>query len=244
MIIDEAGMADTLSLDATVQFAINHLNNSVRLIGDDQQLAAIGAGEALRDITHSHGALRTTELHHFTNPDEAAASLRLREGKPEALSTILITAAFMSGTWPPQLRMRSTLGFPTERLGSTRSCSPHPPAGRRTQPSRARDLRLNGHTPDAVVRLGDGNRRRGDVIITRTNDRRLRLTASDWVKNGDRWTITRIEQKGDLKVRHNRSHLIVRLPLDYVRTSTGLGYAVTTIRTAPKVSRPTPCTAC
>jgi hypothetical protein len=30
------------------------------------------------------------------------------------------------------------------------------------------------------------------VIITRANDRRLRLSATDWVKNGDRWTITRI----------------------------------------------------
>ena len=41
------------------------------------------------------------------------------------------------------------------------------------------------------VRLADGNQASvGDVIITRSNDRRLRLTATDWVKNGDRWTIT------------------------------------------------------
>ena len=45
------------------------------------------------------------------------------------------------------------------------------------------------------MRLADGNRASvGDVIITRSNDRRLRLTATDWVKNGDRWTITRIGQ--------------------------------------------------
>jgi hypothetical protein len=42
VIIDEAGMADTLSLDAAVQFIIGR-GGSVRLIGDDQQLAAIGA---------------------------------------------------------------------------------------------------------------------------------------------------------------------------------------------------------
>jgi hypothetical protein len=76
------------------------------------------------------------------------------------------------------------------------------------------------------------------VIITRTKDRRLRLTATDWVKNGDRWTITRIGRPGDLTVRHNRSHLIVRLPPDYVRTSTGLGYA-TTIHSAQGVSADT-----
>src|SRR5215204_3389250 len=49
LIIDEAGMADTLSLDTAVQFAIDR-GASVRLIGDDQQLAAIGGGGILRDI--------------------------------------------------------------------------------------------------------------------------------------------------------------------------------------------------
>ena len=87
--------------------------------------------------------------------------------------------------------------------------------------------------------LADGNRASvGDVIITRSNDRRLRLTATDWVKNGDRWTITHVGRDGDLTVRHNRSHLTVRLPADYVRASTGLGYA-TTIHAAQGVTADT-----
>ncbi len=57
LIIDEAGMADTLSLDTAVQFAINR-GASVRLVGDDQQLAAIGAGGVLRDIKTQHGAVQ------------------------------------------------------------------------------------------------------------------------------------------------------------------------------------------
>ena len=88
VIIDEAGMADTLTLDAAVQFAIDR-GASVRLVGDDQQLAAIGAGGVLRDIKHTHGALHLTELHRFTNPAEAAASLALRDGKPTALNFYL-----------------------------------------------------------------------------------------------------------------------------------------------------------
>jgi hypothetical protein len=88
VIIDEAGMADTLTLDTAMQFAIDR-SASVRLIGDDQQLAAIGAGGVLRDIQHTHGALHLTELHRFTNPTEAAASLALREGKPTALNFYL-----------------------------------------------------------------------------------------------------------------------------------------------------------
>jgi hypothetical protein len=125
VIIDEAGMADTPTLDTTVQFAING-GASVRLVGDDQQLAAIGAGGVLRDITHIHGALRITELHRFTDPTEAAATLALREGKPEALTFTLIMAVSMSATQPPRPRMRSALGFPIARRGSTPSCSPPP----------------------------------------------------------------------------------------------------------------------
>ena len=39
--------------------------------------------------------------------------------------------------------------------------------------------------------LSDGNLASvGDVIVTRLNDRRLAMSATDWVKNGDRWTVT------------------------------------------------------
>src|SRR5215216_3346707 len=103
----------------------------------------------------------------------------------------------------------------------------------------ARDHCGGSHPAGRAVRLADGNQASvGDVIITRTNDRRLRLTANDWVKNGDRWTITRVGRRGDLIIRHNRSHLTTRLPADYVQASTGLGYA-TTIHTAQGVSADT-----
>ena len=108
MIIDEAGMADTLTLDAAVQFAVDR-GASVRLVGDDQQLAAIGAGGVLRDIKQTHGALHLAELHRFTDPTEAA-SLALREGKPEALTFHLNTADFTSATLPRPPRMPSPLG--------------------------------------------------------------------------------------------------------------------------------------
>ena len=76
------------------------------------------------------------------------------------------------------------------------------------------------------------------MIITRGNDRRLRLSATDWVKNGDRWTITHVDRSGGLTVRHSRSQLNCQLPADYVTTSTGLGYA-TTIHSAQGVSADT-----
>jgi conjugative relaxase-like TrwC/TraI family protein len=238
MIIDEAGMADTLTLDAAVQFAIDR-GASVRLVGDDQQLAAIGAGGVLRDIQHTHGALHLTELHRFTNPAEASASLALREGKPTALNFYLdhdrihvgdiattTEDAFTAWVLDRSAGLDAIMLAPTRELVAELN-------------RRARAHRLDHSEVIAEVPLADGNRASvGDVIITRSNDRRLRLTATDWVKNGDRWTITRIGRSGDLTVRHNRSQLTARLPLDYVRTSTGLGYA-TTIHSAQGVSADT-----
>ena len=218
LIIDEAGMADTLTLDTAVQFAINR-GASVRLIGDDQQLAAIGAGGVLRDITHTHGALHIAELYRFTNPAEAAASLDLREGKPTALTFYLSNGRIHVGDLAKATEEAFT-AWALDRLAGLDAIMLAPTREIVAELNRrARAHRLNGNVPNAVVRLADGNQASvGDVIITRSNDRRLRLTASDWVKNGDRWTITRIGSSGDLTVRHNRSQLTVRLPSDYVRT--------------------------
>jgi conjugative relaxase-like TrwC/TraI family protein len=238
VIIDEAGMADTLSLDAAVQFAIDR-GASVRLVGDDQQLAAIGAGGVLRDITQTHGALHLTELHRFTDPAEAAASLALRDGKQTALTFYLNNGrihvgdiaktsedAFTAWVLDRSAGLDAIMLAPTRQLVAELN-------------RRARDHRLD-HSPALLeVGLADGNQASiGDVIITRANDRRLRLGATDWVKNGDRWTITHIGRRGELTVRHNRSRLTVRLPIDYVRTSTGLGYA-STIHSAQGVSADT-----
>jgi conjugative relaxase-like TrwC/TraI family protein len=238
IIIDEAGMADTLSLDTAVQFAVDR-GTSVRLIGDDQQLAAIGAGGVLRDINNIHGALQLTELHRFTDPAEAQASLALRDGDPAALGFYLdhgrvhvgdlakiIEDAFAAWVQDRSAGLDAIMLAPTRELVAELN-------------RRARDHRLDGAQAGPEVRLGDANRASvGDMIITRTNERRLRLSATDWVKNGDRWTITGIGRRGELTVRHNRSHLTVRLPIDYVRASTGLGYA-TTIHSAQGVSADT-----
>jgi conjugative relaxase-like TrwC/TraI family protein len=238
VIIDEAGMADTLSLDTAVQFAIGR-GGSVRLVGDDQQLAAIGAGGVLRDIKDTHGAVRLTELHRFTDPAEAAASLAIREGDPTGLEFYLdhgyvhvgdgattTEDAFNAWVSDRAAGLDSIMIAPTRDLVAELN-------------ARARSHRHNGAPTSSEVRLADGNQASvGDVIITRRNDRRLRLTATDWVKNGDRWTITHLGKQGDLSVRHNRSHLIVRLPADYVREWTGLGYA-TTIHAAQGVTADT-----
>jgi hypothetical protein len=238
VIIDEAGMADTLSLDTAVQFAIGR-GASVRLIGDDQQLAAIGACGDLRDITHTHGALHLTELHRFADPAEATATLSLRDGKPEALDFYLDHGRVHVGDLPTTTQ-DAFAAWVSDRAAGLDAIMLAPTRKLVAELNRqARDHLLRSHPAGREVRLADGNQAGvGDVIITRSNDRGLRLTAIDWVKNGDRWMITHVGKHGDLTVRHTRSRLTVRLPHDYVRASTGLGYA-TTIHSAQGVTADT-----
>ncbi len=113
----------------------------------------------------------------------------------------------------------------------------------------ARAHRLEGIDPADVAssgpvrRLADGNEASiGDLIITRNNDRRLRTSATDWVKNGDRWTVLEIHDGGDLTVQHTQHGRTVRLPGDYVARPPPSS-ATPPPCTPPKASPPTPCTA-
>ena len=69
----------------------------------------------------------------------------------------------------------------------------------------------------------------GDTIVTRRNDRRLRVE-SGWVKNGDTWTVTTTHPDGSLDVTNRLGHQ-TRLPADYVTGHVELGYASTIHRT-------------
>ncbi|TQM63790.1 MobF family relaxase [Humibacillus xanthopallidus] len=242
VIVDEAGMADTLTLDAVVRF-VTARGGSVRLIGDDQQLAAIGAGGVLRDISRSLGALRLTELMRFTDPAEGAATLALREGAPEALGFYLdqhrvhvgdpaTTTEDVFTAW----RADADRGLDAIMLAPTRELVAQ-------LNHRARAHRLARQQPSTQpgieVTLADGNAASvGDLVITRSNERRLRLTATDWVKNGDRWTVLAVGQDGGLRVQHTRHRHTITLPAGYVSTSTELGYA-STVHAAQGVSADT-----
>lgn len=240
LIIDEAGMADTVSLDTVVNFALDR-GASVRLIGDDQQLAAIGAGGVLRDIQSTHGAVRLSELMRFANPAEGAASLALRQGQPHALGFYLdndrvhvgdrgaMTKAIFDAWQHDREAGRTSL-----MLAPTRDL-----VAELNQLARAHRLASNPpHTDEPSVSLSDGNRASiGDIVITRLNDRKLMTTTSDWVKNGDRWEILEASN-GGVTVQHQTTRSTVHLPADYVSENVDLGYACT-VHTAQGVTADT-----
>ena len=230
VIIDEAGQASTTELAAAVRF-ITGRGGIVRLIGDDQQLASVGAGGVLRDLTHTLGATTLSEVRRFTDHAEAAATLAIREGDPSALGFYadrrrihvgdigaVTDQAYDAWATDRSAGLDSILLAPTRDLVTLLN-------------ARARTDRIATLPPAAhshQVRLTDGNNASaGDVIVTRRNDRRLAITATDWVKNGDRWTITDVHLDQSLTVRHHGLGCSLRLPGEYVTEHVQLGYAAT-----------------
>ena len=244
LIVDEAGMACTADLDTLIAHALAH-GASVRLIGDDQQLASISAGGVLRDLAERHETVTLSTVVRFTHPEtgksEAAASLAIRAGDPAGIGFYIdhhrvhvgadATAADMAYTaWAADRAAGrdSILLAPTnavvaqlnERARLDRlTHTPATPASSSDDPQSA-----------ATVTLADGlTASAGDWIATRRNARWLRTTTHGaWVKNGHRWIIRTVHNDGSITVVPLRGTATpVRLPARYVATNTTLGYAST-----------------
>ena len=230
VIIDEAGMAATADLGVAVDFVLSR-GGSVRLVGDDQQLAAVAAGGALRDIAEEVGAVTLSELMRFSDPTEGAATLAVRNGDAAAVGFYLdndrvhvtpadgaANAVFEAWVTDRDLGRTALMLAPTRDLVTGLN-------------AQARQHRLYGVSQGDVghqVTLRDGlHASSGDQIITRRNERRLRLTGTDWVKNGDRWNVKVAHPDGSLTAVHDATSRILRLPADYVAADVSLGYAST-----------------
>ncbi|WP_344802522.1 MobF family relaxase, partial [Microlunatus ginsengisoli] len=228
VLIDEAGMAGTTELAAVIDFVIAR-GGSVRLIGDDRQLAAVAAGGVLRDIQEAAGSATLAELMRFVDPSEAAATLAVRDGDPAAVGFYLDrgrlhdtgdpTEAIVDAWWADTTNGRSAL-----MIAATRETT-----ARLNEKARERRIGaglVDAAGPEVVLRTGLPAAV-GDRVLTRRNDRRNRLSATDFVKNGDRWTVVAVDRRGRLKVSHERSRKITWLDADYVRVHVDHAYAVT-----------------
>ncbi len=240
LIVDEAGMASTFDLDAAIAHA-EARGASVRLIGDDQQLASISAGGILRDLAQRHDAVTLSTVVRFTHAEtgqaEAAASLAIRAGDPAGIGFYIDhhrvhvgadqhAADMAHEAWAADRAAGrdSILLAPTNELVAQ--------LNERARLDRLTAVGANASATAAAatVTLADGlTASAGDTIATRKNARWLRTTSrGGWVKNGHRWTVRTVHDDGSLTVVPLRGTATpVRLPARYVTTHTTLGYAST-----------------
>ena len=237
LVVDEAGMADTLTLDTVIGHVLSR-GGRVCLVGDDRQLGAVGPSGILTDLHAAHGALRLTRLHRFSDPAEADATLQIRGGHPDGLDYYTNRDRIHTGH-PNVLSQQLLTAWQTDRNAGLDTLMLAPSRPQVADLNRqARALIREPQAPGREVGLADGNQAGiGDVIITRRNDRRLACGHS-WVRNGDRWTITGLGDDGTIQARHLRTGMPVTLPRGYVAGAVELGYA-TTVHAAQGVTADT-----
>ncbi|WP_150463014.1 MobF family relaxase [Nesterenkonia ebinurensis] len=234
VIIDEASLAGTLSLDRITHLAEN-AGAKVLLVGDYGQLQSVDAGGGFGLLVHDRDdAPELEDVHRFVNEWEKTASLGLRHGRTEVIDTYLdhgrITggeAESMIDTAYAAWRADGDRGLSSLLIAETREDVTH-------LNDRARaDLILDGTiTPGREVGLNNGTAAGvGDTVITRRNDRRLRY-GKDWVRNGQRWTVTDVREDGSVTIRRHGRRFGggIVLPAAYVSEHLDLGYAVTAHR--------------
>ena len=174
VLVDEAGMAGTRHLDWLTHYA-RERGAVVRLLGDPAQLSSVEAGGALRLLAHDAGAVELTDLHRFADPDEAAATLGLRDGDPQRSTSTPPTTG--SGPAPPTRCSKPPTPPGTDDTRAGRSSLLIAATGSDVTAlnARARTARIAaGRRSRAGVELRDGNRAGvGDLVVTRRNHRRL-----------------------------------------------------------------------
>lgn len=242
VVIDEASLADTLSLDRITHLA-ERAGAKVLLVGDFAQLQSVDAGGAFDLLVADRDdAPELVDVHRFTNAWEKTASLALRHGRTAVIGTYLEhdriragEADLMTDAAYSAWRADRELGMASVLVAKTRDQAT-------ALNTRARaDLVLDGTLmPGPEVELADGTMTgAGDTIITRRNDRRLR-NGKDWVRNGDAWAIKDVRDDGSVTIRRTGRRFggAIVLPAAYVAEHVDLGYAVTAHR-APGITTDT-----
>jgi ATP-dependent exoDNAse (exonuclease V), alpha subunit - helicase superfamily I member len=234
VIVDEASLAGTLSLDRITALAAE-AGAKVLLVGDYAQLQSPTASGAFSLLVHDRDdAPELVDIHRFTNPWEKTASLGLRHGRTEVIDSYMKHGRVTGGDTETMIDA-AYAAWRADRLAERASvlvADSNQSVLALNQRART-DLILDG-TVIALreVELHDGTRAAaGDSVITRHNDRRLRA-GRGWVRNGDRWTVTEVRDDGSLTLRRagRKRGASVILPADYVTEHLDLGYAVTSYR--------------
>lgn len=235
LLVDEAGMVSTPKFQQILQLA-QERGALVRALGDYRQLSAVGSGGALRLVDREVGAVHLDELFRFKNPDEAAATLALREpplvgadapfdwykdqGRVVAgESDVMVEQVFTA--W----RDDTTAGKQSIMIASTNET-----VGKLNDLAQAHAMeRGHVHPEHGSVRLhNEARAHMGDVVVTRQNARRLTVNSGqDFVKNGDLWRVSQVHDNGAMTVQHLEHGGKVTLPAAYAAQSVELGYAAT-----------------
>lgn len=235
LLVDEAGMIATPKMEKIITLA-QERGALVRALGDYRQLSAVGSGGALRLVDREIGAVHLDELFRFKNPEEAAATLSLREpplvGTDKPFSWYLENNRVVAGSADAMVE-DVFLKYSADIQAGKQSimiASTNEAVTKLNDLAQAHAIEHGQVSTGAgAVALHNSSRAHlGDTIVTRKNARRLVVNSGqDFVKNGDLWRVTDLHDDGRITAQHTGHGGKVTLPAHYVEQSVELGYAST-----------------
>lgn len=235
LLVDEAGMIATPKMEKILTLA-QERGALVRALGDYRQLSAVGSGGALRLVDREIGAVHLDELFRFKNPEEAAATLSLREpplvGTDKPFEWYKDNNRVVAGDADAMIEDVFHKYSADVNAGkqSIMIASTNETVTRLNDLAQAHAIEHGQVATDAgAVALHNSSRAHlGDTIVTRKNARRLIVNSGqDFVKNGDLWRVTDLHDDGRITAQHIQHGGKVTLPAHYVEQSVELGYAAT-----------------
>ncbi|WP_254774012.1 MobF family relaxase [Microbacterium sp. cf046] len=234
VIIDEASLAGTLSLDRISACAAD-AGAKVLLVGDQAQLQAVDAGGAFGLLVHDRDDVpELVDIYRFIHEWEKDASVQLREGDVDAIEAYAEHGRVMEGDGEAMIdaayaQWRQDLSRGKSTILVADSNDAVAALNIRARAERILDGEIRGLKE--VNLHGGSAAAAGDIILTRRNDRTLR-TGRTWVRNGDRWSVIEVLNDGGMLVRRagRKWGATVRLHASYVAAHVDLGYAITAHR--------------
>jgi conjugative relaxase-like TrwC/TraI family protein len=227
LIVDEAGMLATGDFHTLTELA-DHERWRLVLVGDPRQLQAVGRGGMFAELCATARSAELGTVHRFRHEWEAAASLKLRYGDPEALAAYVAHDRIVAAPFAEHLERIAVDWADHHAQGrytaitSTTNQHVHAINGAIQQHRRQR-----GELDDPALDLADSTVHVGEIVVTRRNDRQLRTSTGDNVRNRDYWTVDAITVDGGLAVTRIDGHGTITLPPHYARQHVHLGYAAT-----------------
>jgi len=227
VIVDEASMLSTFDFDELAS-AVRVAGAKLLCVGDYAQLTSVAAGGMFSTLVDSRSdvaALAT--LQRFGEPWEAAATLLVRSGRDTAFYAYQSHDRLVAGP-------REDLTDAIYRAwrhdlndGKTSLMMARDNATVAALNARARVERLARGEVVGECRIAAGAAGQGDLVVTRHNDRHLVDSAGEWVRNGDLWTVTALNEDGSLSLARHDNQASVTVPAAYAGEHLELGYAST-----------------
>ena len=226
VVVDEAAMLGSADLAALVE-VVEAADAKLVLLGDHRQLGAVEAGGLFPLLVAESRAAELHQVRRFSDPWEADATLRLRNGDESVLDDYA-HGRIAGGTREDMVDQAFTHWRSARTAGQSIvvMAADHATVDALALRARAERVAAGEVEPDGLA-FGAQLVGQGDEIITTRNDRRLVTIGGLWVRNGDRWHIDERRDDGALVLSHLDGWGRVVLPTAYATEHVALAYAVT-----------------